>query len=191
MLPWLRKAEDMVRAAGTLARKSFQHPQILREKAFADVVTQGDQLVEDQISESIEREFPGHGLISEESGEHNANAEYVWILDPIDGSKYFARRIPVYSISLALRHRDELVLGVVYSPETGQLFSACAGHGAHLNGEPIRCSRVASLDQAFIGVEIPNRHSDEKIRRAAIQTVSRLVDEVERVRIFGVSSTLR
>lgn len=188
MLQWLEKAESIVRAAGEIARREFKHPRVLREKPHADVVTQGDQMVEDHVTAALRREFPGHGLISEESGEHHPDAEFVWILDPIDGSKYYARGIPVYSISLALSRGDDLVLGVVYSPETGQMFSAAADTKAHLNGQPIHCAQVESPAKAFVCVEIPNRHAAEDVRRAGLERMSLLVDSVERVRIFGVSA---
>jgi myo-inositol-1(or 4)-monophosphatase len=188
MPEWLQKAESIVREAGAIAAREFQHPRILREKPYADVVTQGDELVEAHVTAALEREFPGHGLISEESGGHHPEAESVWILDPIDGSKYYARGVPIYSISLALRRRGDLVLGVVYSPETDQMFSAAAGSGAQLNGEPIRASRAQSLAEAFLCMEIPSRHSEEDVRRRALEKLPRLVDAVLRVRILGVSA---
>jgi len=193
----LRKAEEIVREAGTRARRklaSMRH--IRRHKAYGDIVTDGDLAVEEYVVSSLRKLFPDHGFDSEEMGEDRPEAEYVWILDPIDGTKYYARTVPLYAVSLALRKRGELVLGVVYWPGSGRLYSAAHGVGANLtesSGQSlerraIRCSTEDRLEEASICLEIPSRHSSRENRQQAMERMAVLIESAYRVRILGVAS---
>ena len=114
--------------------------------------------------------------------------QFVWILDPIDGSKYYARGVPLYSISLALAHRGRLLLGVVYIPNTDQMFRAAIGRGSTLNGHRVRCSSPQRLEDCAICLEIPSRHSPVEQWERAQVVMGKLVSHVQRVRILGVAS---
>ncbi len=178
-------AVDLVGRAGKVAE---QEREIEKVKDNDDLVTRGDLLAEKTVLGAIGESFPGHGYISEEKGENNAGADYVWILDPIDGTKYFARGVPFYSVSLALSRRGEIVLGAVNFPGLGSVYSAVKGGGARLNGSPIGCSTVEKLEDAVVCLEIPSRNSDEKKRVRASRIMAALVERTMRVRILGVSS---
>jgi len=160
----------------------------IRDKGRGDIQTEGDLAVERFVTSRLLEAFPEHGIVSEESGERNAGAEYLWVLDPIDGTRYFKVGIPLYSISLALRHREQFVLGVVYNPVSDQLFSASAGGGAFLNGERIRCSEATDLRDAMVCVEIPNRHFPAELNEEVIGHLGRLIDRVDRIRVIAVSA---
>jgi len=159
-----------------------------KPKCKGDIVTEGDLIVQNYIYNSIRRNYPEHGIISEEKLTENTGAEFVWVLDPIDGTKYFSKGIPLYALSLALKHNDQLVLGVVYSPKLQQLFCAEIGKGSRLNNKAIHCSPKKHLDQINICVEIPSRISPSFERRWALDKLNILVEQVNRVRIIGVSS---
>lgn len=187
-LDFLSVAEDVLKDASPLARSRFGKTQVLQIKERGDLQTRADLAVEEHVVSRLAEAFPQHGILSEETGGRNAEAEYVWVLDPIDGTRYFAAGIPLYSISLALRHGDQFVLGVVYNPETDQLFSGVAGQSASLNGQPIRCSERTDLREATLCVEIPNRHFPPELNREVLGHLATLIDRVERIRMIGVSA---
>ena len=185
---FLKVAQDAVRTAGEQVRKLRPQAQIRMRKEDGDLVTDGDLAAENHILSLLEHEFPRHGYCSEERGESHVNAEYVWTLDPIDGSKYYAGNVPLYALSLALRHHGEFVLGVVYAPESGQMFSAAAGRGSALNGRRITCSSVNAMEHATLCLEIPNRGASRADRQSALPRLGALLDQAFRVRIIGVSA---
>jgi len=181
-------AERIVREAGEIARRFFGKTPVLRDKGGGNLQTQADISVEEHIVHGLSKAFPQHGILAEETGEWNAGADYVWILDPIDGTRYLMAGIPLYSISLALRHGEHFVLGMVYSPEAGQLFSASVGNRACLNGKPIRCSERVNLREATLCVEMSNRHFPPEVNREVVRYLSALIDRVERIRVIAVSA---
>ena len=94
--------------------------------------------------------FPDHGFYGEETGQEHLDAEYLWLVDPIDGTKSFIRRSPYFSTQIALMHRGELVLGVSNAPVFGEMGWAATGEGAWLDGEPIHVSEIDTLDEATL-----------------------------------------
>jgi myo-inositol-1(or 4)-monophosphatase len=181
-------AEQIVREAGAKAREMIHRARILKHKERGDIVTEGDLCVEEHVISSLKKLFPDHGFISEEKGTERPEAEYVWTLDPIDGTKYYARDVPLWAISLALSRGGEPQLGIVFSPELDRLYAARTSQGATLNGRPIHCSAVKHLEQASICLEIPSRDSAADERKWALAKMSELVERAYRVRIIGVSS---
>ena len=171
----LKAAEQIVRDAGAKARQMIHRARVLEHKEHGDIVTDGDLCVEEHVISSLKKLFPDHGFVSEEKGTERGDAEYVWTLDPIDGTKYYARDVPLYATSLALARNGEPVLGIVFSPELDRLYSARTGNGATLNSRPIHCSAEEHLEQAFICLEIPSRDSDADERKWALAKVSELV----------------
>lgn len=163
-------------------------PVHVRDKQGGDLVTTGDQIADEYIRSRIVESYPEHGIVSEESGELRPDAEYVWIVDPIDGTKHFAQGLPLYSVAVALRHATRPVVGAVYIPGTSELFSGAAGLGAFLNGERIHCSEKSRLSESIVWFEMPSRHSDPANRELGYRYVRLLIEHTLRVRILGVSS---
>jgi myo-inositol-1(or 4)-monophosphatase len=185
----LAAAKKIVQEAGHRAsRLSLGSRKILKRKKNGDLVTTGDHDVEKYVRKELEKQFPDHGLVFEEMGQKNPTAEYVWILDPIDGTKYYAKGIPLYSVSLALARDRELILGVVYTPELDRMYCASSGQGATLNGHKIQCSNETYLDKTSICLEIPSRDSTDAELRWALEKMSVLIEQTYRVRIIGVGS---
>ena len=114
-----------------------------------DVVTKADLISEKIIMSRIRKAYPDHGIISEESGNFNEGAEYVWIIDPIDGTLNFSRGVPLFGVMICLMHKGEVVLSVIDLPAAHELFFAKKGGGAYCNGKRIRCSQKRTLNQSF------------------------------------------
>jgi fructose-1,6-bisphosphatase/inositol monophosphatase family enzyme len=184
----LKFAVGIVKGAGEIFSHHIQSPKIIRRKAAGDLATSGDLEVEKFIGEAIRERYSDHDFITEESEGRSTGSAYEWILDPVDGTKYYARGIPLCAISLGLRIDGKLSVGVVYAPLLGQLFSAASGMGAFLNGEACWCSRQKELDTAIICAEIPNRHSVKEDSDRAFARLRILIGAVGRVRAIGVTS---
>lgn len=128
----------------------------VRRKARNEFVTLVDHMSEAAIIASVRERYPDHGFLAEESGQHPGN-EFVWIVDPLDGTTNFVHGFPVFSVSIALRVREQLEVGVVYDPCRQELFTAIRGGGAQMDGRRIRVSAWSGLDGALIGTGFPYR----------------------------------
>ena len=127
----------------------------VRSKRANDFVTQVDGAAEQAVIETVRKSYPDHGFIAEESGESAPDAEFVWIIDPLDGTTNFIHGFPQYCVSVAVRHRGSLAHAVVYDPVKNELFTASKGRGAFLNDRRIRVSKCQRLDEALVGTGFP------------------------------------
>lgn len=134
----LEKVIDIVRQAASLMDRS--HIQIKEKDGVENIVTSADLAVQHFLTGKLAEILPGSGFLCEEEDFRDTAEEYVWIVDPIDGTANFSRGIQDCCISVALARKGVLQLGVVYSPWRGELFTAEKGHGAFLNGKPIKVS---------------------------------------------------
>ena len=178
--------KPIVLEAGEIARRWFGKTDVVRIKPGFDPVTQADEEIEKFVRDSIASIYADHGFITEENADHAADADYVWILDPIDGTKYFACEIPLYSICLALNHRGKTVLGMVYDPQSNQFYEASNGR-AVLNDRPIQVSSITSLDECIVGVEFPSREFGEEVCSRALRDFGILNQKCARARILNTS----
>jgi histidinol-phosphatase len=139
-------------AAGRIIRKAYRGKFKVRYKADASPVTEVDEAAEVAIRKLLKKKFHGHGFYGEETGAEHTDAEYVWLVDPIDGTKGFVRGYPMFSVQIALMHRGELVLGVSHAPcwEDGETLHAVKGGGAWRGTERLRVSDIARLDKATL-----------------------------------------
>jgi myo-inositol-1(or 4)-monophosphatase len=138
---YLIAANDLARRGGLLAKSLIGKTNASR-KADHSVVTEADKRVQDMIVGELARMFPDHGLIAEEeteltAGRPGSDAEYIWTIDPIDGTRNYASGVHVYCCSIALLHNGRPVVGAIYEPNFDWLFSAGEGEPATLNGQPI------------------------------------------------------
>lgn len=143
-------AEAIARRAGAVVMEGFGRVRHVRQKGAIDLVTEFDQRSEEAIISSLQKEFPEHAILAEESGLHQRTSEYQWVVDPIDGTTNFAHGIPVFAITLALLRGTAPMAGVIYDPLHDEMFSAAAGRGASLNSRPIHVSSQADLGQALL-----------------------------------------
>ena len=118
-------------------------------------VTAADKASEKLIIDCIHEKFPEHGIISEESGPDHSEREWRWVIDPLDGTTNFSQGLPVFSVSIAVEHNGESVVGVVYAPYLGELFHAIKGEAHSLNGKPICCSSKQRMSEAVVATGMP------------------------------------
>ena len=150
--PELQAALDAAEAAARIARSLYQRNLAVRVKEDKSPVTEADVQCELAIREILQSRFPGYGFYGEETGSEGLDAEYLWLVDPIDGTKAFVREYPMFSTQIALMRRGELVLGVSSAPVYGEVAHAQIGRGAFLNGAPLKVSAVDTLEAAALSV---------------------------------------
>jgi myo-inositol-1(or 4)-monophosphatase len=157
MHPMLNIAIRAARKAGSIINRAALDGGALhvRAKRVNDFVTQVDGAAEQAVMEIVRKAYPDHGFIAEESGETSPGAEYVWIIDPLDGTTNFIHGFPQYAVSVAVQHRGALAHAVVYDPGKNELFTASKGRGAFLNDRRIRVSKCQRLDDALVGTGFP------------------------------------
>ena len=177
----LNAALEAAQVAAELIRGYYQKNLAVRTKADASPVTEADVRAEEVIRARLTKEFPAYGFFGEESGQHAMQAESIWLVDPIDGTKSFVRETPFFSTQIALLRAGELALGVSSAPAYEELAWAERGGGAFLNGRPIRVSTVASLEDAFVSTG--NLQSLARSPRWA--RFGELVAGVSRIRGYG------
>ena len=162
--PMLNTAVKAARAAGALINRASMDLDLLRvsSKSPNDYVTEVDQAAENIIIETLLAAYPGHAILAEESGRaHGAkDSEYLWIIDPLDGTTNFIHGLPVYAVSIALAHRGQVQQAVVYDPTRNDLFYASKGRGAFLNDKRLRVSKRLRLAESLIGTGFPFRKGD-------------------------------
>jgi myo-inositol-1(or 4)-monophosphatase len=158
MQPLLNIAVRAARRAGDLIVRNVDRVPTLgvRSKSRNDFVSEIDQLAERDIIETIRRTHPDHGFLGEEGGRSGGD-EFVWIIDPLDGTTNFLHGFPVFAVSLACEYRGRLEHAVVYDPMRQELFTASRGDGAQVDGKRIRVSKQAALEGALIGTGFPYR----------------------------------
>ena len=148
--PELQAALDAASEAASIARSMYQHNVEVRFKADKSPVTEADIRCETAIREILEARFPDYGFFGEETVARGMDADNVWLVDPIDGTKAFVREYPMFSTQIALMRRGEIVLGVSSAPVYGELAYAERGCGAYLNGQALGVSAIADLESAAL-----------------------------------------
>jgi myo-inositol-1(or 4)-monophosphatase len=155
----------IAREAGALLMGYFDRHIKVEYKGEADLVTAADRKSEALIRDRIRSFWPDHDVLGEEEGLRDTGSEYRWYVDPLDGTTNFAHGFPVFCVSMALEHRNELVAGVCYDPTRNELFSAERGKGAQLNQVPVRVSHTARMSESLVATGFPShkRHQNPNI----------------------------
>jgi myo-inositol-1(or 4)-monophosphatase len=151
----LQIIEGIARQAGSVLWEGYGNVQHIQQKGVIDLVTEFDKRAEEIIVPAIQKEFPNHAILAEESGHNHTVSEYQWVIDPLDGTTNFAHGIPIFSVSIALLKNDSPILGVAYDPLRDEMFSAELGQGASLNQRPIHVSARTDLGQAVLSTGFP------------------------------------
>lgn len=152
----LEKAKAWAKEVGELQLEGLADILTVNRKSSEyDLVTNIDTRSEQELIKRIKEAYPDHAILSEESGLSGKVTEYLWIIDPLDGTVNYAHRYPVFCISLALQYHGEVVLGVVYAPALRELFEAVKGHGAYLNGVKMQVGKVNELSKAILATGFP------------------------------------
>jgi histidinol-phosphatase len=177
----LQAALDAAEAAAVVIRSLYQRNLAVHMKADASPVTEADVRSEEAIRAILSERFPGYGFYGEETGQHALDADNLWLVDPIDGTKSFVRECPFFSTQIALMREGRLVLGVSSAPAYGELAWAEEGRGAHLNGRPIHVSRIAELGSAIVSTG----NLKTLARSAQWSRLGELIGRVSRIRGYG------
>jgi myo-inositol-1(or 4)-monophosphatase len=155
----LTVATKAAREAGRIINKASNDVNALKvqSKDFNDFVSEVDHAAEQAIIDTLKYAYPDHGFLGEESGKSNAEAENVWIIDPLDGTTNFLHNFPVYCVSIALQQKGVLTQAVIYDPVRNDLFTATKGRGAFLNDKRIRVANRSKLQASLIATGFPFR----------------------------------
>lgn len=161
-------ATEAARIAGDILRHYFTRPLNVQTKSNAfDLVTQADFEADAAITNFIAQKCPGHAFWTEENGESSPGAEYIWLVDPLDGTTNFVHRYPHFCVAIALLHHQKPVLAVTFDPVRDELFLAEKGGGATLNGVPISVSTTASFTGALLASGFAPLRNDESASNLA------------------------
>ncbi|MEK9874065.1 MAG: inositol monophosphatase family protein, partial [Betaproteobacteria bacterium] len=156
MSPMLNFAVKAARRAGDIIVRASDNIEKIKiqQKSTNDFVSEVDRAAESAIIESIQKVYPDHAFLAEESGV-TGDSDYVWIIDPLDGTTNFLHGFPVYAVSIALAFKGQIQQAVVYDPNRNDLFTATRGGGAYLNEKRIRVSKREKLLDCLIGTGFP------------------------------------
>ncbi|KKU27283.1 MAG: Inositol monophosphatase family protein [Candidatus Magasanikbacteria bacterium GW2011_GWA2_46_17] len=181
----LKIAIKAARAGGAVLKKYFNNLDSFeyKNKQGTDLVTKADRESEDIIKKILLDKYPNHGFWGEETGKENIKKEYVWLVDPLDGTSNYILGIPMFSVSIGLLRRGQAVLGVVYVPTTGEMFWAKKGEGAFCNNKKIKVSSTRDLGKAACSVEYWSRDSNHIGR--GLKDFSRFAKSTKKIRYLS------
>ncbi|MFH1224339.1 MAG: inositol monophosphatase family protein [Candidatus Diapherotrites archaeon] len=182
----LKAAEAAARKAGNLVLRRFGSRLTVRHKGRVDLVTDADVKAERMICAALEKKFPQHGFILEEGHAKNPQDGRVWVIDPIDGTTNFSHANPFFCISIGLYKGGEALLGVVYDPIRGEMFSAQKSGGATLNGRRIGVSSHAKLIDCLVGADFPYERG--KKSRITMRQYSAILTRSQGMRTSGAAA---
>lgn len=143
--------------AGKVQRDNYEsnNLKITTKSTDVDLVTEIDELSENLIISAIKESYPHHAILSEESKNIKRDSEYLWIIDPLDGTTNYAQGLPIFAVSIALEYKGEIILGVIYQPILDEMFTSIRGKGAFLNGEKIKISSKNNLKDSVLATGFP------------------------------------
>lgn len=153
---YLNEMVELGKKAGEITLRYFRKVHLLQHKGEVDLVTIADEESESFLREELLKRFPSHKILGEEEGiSGSEDSEFLWYIDPLDGTTNFAHGHPVYAISLALSYKGEVVVGLVHIPVLNWTYTAIKGRGAKLNNQPIMVSCVKDIGKALVATGFP------------------------------------
>lgn len=175
-------AQEAARLAGKIQLTRFQGEKHVRYKGRANLVSDVDIQVEDEIVGLLRREFPDIGVLAEESEPLGGSSEFMWVLDPVDGTRNYVSGIPHFAVVIALARQDDILLGITYDPVRDEMFLAEQGRGAFLNDTPVRVSSRLQLDQCVLGLDMGYV---DHMALNAVTLLATLWPGVQAIRVMG------
>ena len=166
----MRVGTDAARAAGKILCEMLETASV-REKAPKDLVTDADLAAQHCIESRIKTAFPNHLFLGEESAfltdrSNISKEDWLWVVDPLDGTVNYVHRMPNFAVSIALMKEGKSVLGIVFDPMANDLYAAILGGGATVNGSKLRCSGCTRLDEALVAASFPPQIQKDSIEIA-------------------------
>lgn len=154
--PTLTDLERLARQAGRILSDGYEKDIQVSYKGVIDLVTEIDHASEAYLIGEINRLFPGHGILAEESGLSDENVEHMWFIDPLDGTVNYAHGVPMFCVSIAYAHKGQVTLGAIYDPSRDELFTAERGQGAWLNGKRrLQVAQASELARSLLVTGFP------------------------------------
>ncbi len=178
-------AVSLAKEAGKIIKENFGKTEEYEVKSRTELVTKIDKQIDEFIVKKIKEKYPEHNILIEESGKYDSESEYTWIVDPLDGTHNFIHRMPYFSVSIALLHKDTVVLGVIYFPMFDELYTAEKGKGSFLNGKKINVSNKKFKEHNLM---VFDAHFGDSEKKKKIRIFSNLVDHISKVRVFGCAT---
>jgi len=182
MKRYLDAAEKAARAAGKLLRKNFRQPQPVNAVAAHDIKLEIVVEAQELITKVLLREFPKHALYGEEGVVGAQSSEHQWIVDPLDGTVNYFYGIPHFCVSIALRLRNEVLVGVIYDPIRREMWKGQKGETSKLNGKPVRVSDRADLAEAIVSVGLAKTAETINTNFPLLQ---QMIHRVRKCRVLG------
>lgn len=178
----LEFAGTLVSRVGATLVSLQNNAKITAYKDRQDIATSADLAAEQIYIEAISREYPDHSIFSEEAGDNHFKSDYKWLIDPLEGTKEYAKGLASFGTCITLLHQNQPILAAVYSPHHQELYSAAQGIGAFLNGQPIEPATNTSLENAFVYAYLPTYKETEADSLKHWQTLHKLSRKCYRVR---------
>src|SRR6266480_3462955 len=182
MKHYLDTAEQAARAAGKLLRENFRQRQRVNAVAAHDVKLEIDVQTQELITDLLLKEFPGHALYGEEGVAGDQNTEHQWVVDPLDGTVNYFYGIPHFCVSIALRLRSEIMVGVIYDPIREEMWTGQKGERPKLNGRHFHVSDRADLAEAVVSVGLSKTGVTIE---AGLPLLQRMIRRVRKCRLLG------
>jgi myo-inositol-1(or 4)-monophosphatase len=179
---YLDVAKEAAQTAGGLLRAHFEKPLTVNATTAHDIKLEVDVLAQDLITKILLERFPEHALYGEEGIVGDQSSDHQWVVDPLDGTVNFFYGIPHFCVSIALRFRDEVIVGVIYDPMRDELWSGEKGHSPLLNGKPVRVSPRATLAEAVVSIGLAKTSATID---AGLPLLEQMVHRVRKCRMLG------
>lgn len=181
----LEMMQRWAREAGEIQLSHFRDAHLAVDTKYNDydVVTVADKESEKSIISHIREAFPDHAILAEESGDNDADSDWRWVIDPLDGTTNYSQGLPIFSVSIALEYRGESVLGVVFAPYLNEMFHAVKGEGAFLNGKKINCSAKSELSNSVACTGMPVDRAENPDNN--FDNIAAVVNNVRGLRRYG------
>jgi myo-inositol-1(or 4)-monophosphatase len=189
MKEWGWLAKNCARSAGKLIEEMLSHPlEVMYKTSSSDLVTSVDRAVERFVIDEITKAYPDHGVLGEEGIVAHKPDEFdtVWMVDPIDGTTNFVHQQQNYCVSIAVYHKTECVVGVVYDPTRREMFYAEKGGGVFLNDVPLQVQRSKEMKEALLSTSL--FWNKRAIKSGLSEKVQRLAHRSRGIRVYGVAA---
>ena len=184
----LEKVKKWAGEVGEIQRENFRRKDLAIDSKsnVTDLVTEIDKKSEEIIIDHIKNEYPDHAVLAEETGRNDRESDYLWVIDPLDGTNNYAQGLPIYCTSIGLRYRGETILGVVYAPYLDELFWATKGGGTYCNGERIEVGRERELNRCVLATGFPYDKGTHPLNN--LDYVGRIVPQLRGIRRMGAAA---
>ncbi len=178
----LEVAIKAAKKAGAFIKENYKNENLVSYKDPHNIVSEVDVEAESLILYTLQKAFPRHSFFSEEKGMIDNRSDYLWIIDPLDGTTNFTHHFPHFCVSIALTHKGEAMLGVIYQPMQNELFAAQKGKGSSLNGNHLTINNGVALEKTVL---IINRGASKKEKLRHGDMVKLMSDYSRSIRVFG------